>query len=69
MEKKHEGQAVTKSVTPGQQVIKIVHDELLKVLKGPNETSNVLKIDNPPATILMVGYKVQEKPQPPQNWL
>ena len=54
---KARGQAVTKSVTPGQQVIKIVHDELIKVLEGNSETSNALKIDNPPATILMVGLQ------------
>ena len=30
------GQEVTKSVTPGQQVIKIVHDELVHVLAGDN---------------------------------
>ena len=28
------GSAVTKSITPGQQVVKIVHDELIKVLQG-----------------------------------
>ena len=54
---KARGQAVTKSVTPGQQVIKIVHDELIKVLEGHGEISNALKIDNPPATILMVGLQ------------
>ena len=54
---KARGQAVTKSVTPGQQVIKIVHDELIKVLEGPSETSNALKINNPPAIILMVGLQ------------
>ena len=54
---KARGQSVTKSVTPGQQVIKIVHDELIKVLEGTSETSNALKIDNPPATILMVGLQ------------
>ncbi len=31
------GQAVTKSVTPGQQVVKIVHDELVHVLEGDND--------------------------------
>ena len=50
------GQAVTKSVTPGQQVVKIVHDELIKVLAGDGEP-DALKIDNPPATILMVGLQ------------
>jgi signal recognition particle subunit SRP54 len=50
------GQQVTKSVTPGQQVVKIVHDELIKVLAGEDEPE-ALKIDNPPATILMVGLQ------------
>ncbi|RUS59893.1 signal recognition particle protein [Pseudorhodobacter sp. E13] len=50
------GQQVTKSVTPGQQVVKIVHDELIKVLAGDAEP-DALKIDNPPATILMVGLQ------------
>ncbi|TYB82185.1 signal recognition particle protein [Maritimibacter fusiformis] len=50
------GQAVTKSVTPGQQVVKIVHDELVAVLTG-DEDPGKLKIDNPPAPILMVGLQ------------
>ena len=50
------GQAVTKSVTPGQQVVKIVHDELVAVLAGEG-TPEALKIDNPPATVLMVGLQ------------
>ena len=50
------GQAVTRSVTPGQQVVKIVHDELVRVLAGEGEPE-ALKIDNPPATILMVGLQ------------
>lgn len=28
------GSAVTKSITPGQMVVKIVHDELIRVLAG-----------------------------------
>ncbi|MBV0910965.1 signal recognition particle protein [Anianabacter salinae] len=51
------GQAVTKSVTPGQQVVKIVHDELVHVLAGDGSQSGTLKIDNPPAPILMVGLQ------------
>ena len=51
------GQAVTKSVTPGQQVVKIVHDELVHVLAGDDEEPGELKIDNPPAPILMVGLQ------------
>ncbi|RJE82276.1 signal recognition particle protein [Paracoccus onubensis] len=50
------GSAVTKSVTPGQQVVKIVHDELIKVLQGEDEPE-ALRIDNPPAPILMVGLQ------------
>ena len=50
------GQAVTKSVTPGQQVVKIVHDELKHVLTGDADPGT-LKIDNPPAPILMVGLQ------------
>ncbi|MBI1417590.1 MAG: signal recognition particle protein [Limimaricola sp.] len=50
------GQAVTKSITPGQQVVKIVHDELVHVLAGDTDPG-VLKIDNPPAPILMVGLQ------------
>ena len=50
------GQSVTKSVTPGQQVVKIVHDELIHVLAGDDD-AGALKIDNPPAPILMVGLQ------------
>ncbi|MDO5643957.1 MAG: signal recognition particle protein [Paracoccus sp. (in: a-proteobacteria)] len=50
------GAAVTKSVTPGQQVVKIVHDELIKTLQGEGEP-DALRIDNPPAPILMVGLQ------------
>ena len=50
------GQSVTKSITPGQQVVKIVHDELVNVLTGA-EDPGALKIDNPPAPILMVGLQ------------
>ena len=51
------GQSVLKSVTPGQMVVKIVHDELVKVLAGEDEETASLKIDSPPATILMVGLQ------------
>ena len=50
------GQAVTKSVTPGQQVVKIVHDELIATLRGDDDPG-ALKIDNPPAPVLMVGLQ------------
>ncbi len=56
VQEKATGQSVTKSITPGQQVVKIVHDELQHVLTG-SEDPGALKIDNPPAPILMVGLQ------------
>ncbi|ANT60468.1 signal recognition particle protein [Salipiger sp. CCB-MM3] len=56
VEKKATGAAVTKSVTPGQQVVKIVHDELITTLTGEGEPG-ALRIDNAPAPILMVGLQ------------
>ena len=56
VQEKASGQSVTKSVTPGQQVVKIVHDELVHVLQGDGDPG-ALKIDNPPAPILMVGLQ------------
>lgn len=45
------GQKVLKSVTPGQQVTKIIHDELVKLLgEGTNELEN-----KKPLRIMMVG--------------
>ncbi len=57
VQEKAEGQAVTKSITPGQQVVKIVHDELIAVLAGDDADAGALKVDNPPAPILMVGLQ------------
>ena len=56
VQKKATGAAVTKSVTPGQQVVKIVHDELIAMLSGEDDPG-ALKIDNPPAPVLMVGLQ------------
>jgi len=56
VQEKATGQSVTKSVTPGQQVVKIVHDALVDTLTG-DEDPGSLKIDNPPAPILMVGLQ------------
>jgi signal recognition particle subunit SRP54 len=50
------GQAVLKSVTPGQMVVKIVHDELVRTLSG-DKADEGLRIDSPPASILMVGLQ------------
>ena len=47
------GQDVLKSLTPGQQVIKIVKDELVELLGGT--TSKVNFTPNPPTIIMLVG--------------
>ena len=39
VQEKATGQIVTKSVTPGQQVVKIVHDELVYFLAGEEAVS------------------------------
>ena len=50
------GTEVLRSVTPGQMVIKVVHDELV-VLLG-NDEDATLNIDHtPPATILLAGLQ------------
>jgi signal recognition particle subunit SRP54 len=49
------GAEVVRSVTPGQQVVKIVNDALVELLGGNAEP---LKIDvTPPAVIMMVGLQ------------
>ncbi|WP_366657530.1 signal recognition particle protein [Fodinicurvata sp. EGI_FJ10296] len=54
------GAEVTRSVTPGQQVIKIVHDNLVEMLGGPEGADagppiNLTAV--PPVPILMVGLQ------------
>lgn len=49
------GEEVIKSVTPGQQVIKIVHDELIKLM-GESDTSIPFK-DEVPTLIMLVGLQ------------
>jgi len=46
------GTDVLSSVTPGQQVVKIVHDQLVKLLGGD---AAPLKADGEPAVIMLVG--------------
>ena len=43
VEEKATGATVTKSVTPGQQVVKIVHDELITVLAGEEDDPGSLR--------------------------
>jgi signal recognition particle subunit SRP54 len=49
------GQQVLRSVTPGQQVVKIVHDALVEML-GAEEAGLELAV-TPPAVIMMVGLQ------------
>jgi len=49
------GQQVVKSVSPGQMVVKIVHDELVKLLGGEKAEINLNA--KPPIVILMVGLQ------------
>ncbi|MEZ5897372.1 MAG: signal recognition particle protein [Parvularculaceae bacterium] len=51
------GAEITRSVTPGQQVIKIVHDELVEMLGGESEDAALNLAIAPPAAILMVGLQ------------
>ena len=49
------GQDVLKSLTPGQQVIKIVKDELVELLGGTDSKVNFTP--NPPTVIMLVGLQ------------
>ena len=49
------GQEVLRSVTPGQMVVKIVHDQLIETL---GSDASELNVDvNPPAVVMMVGLQ------------
>src|SRR3954453_10366851 len=49
------GEDVLKSLTPGQQVVKIVHDELARLLG--EGTSQIAFAQRPPTTILLAGLQ------------
>ncbi len=49
------GQEVLRSVTPGQMVVKIVHDALVETLGS--ETAELNLAVSPPAVIMMVGLQ------------
>ena len=55
VEKKALGQDVLKSLTPGQQVVKIVRDEMTELLGGV--TSRINFTPNPPTIIMLVGLQ------------
>ncbi|MBF0131089.1 MAG: signal recognition particle protein [Magnetococcales bacterium] len=49
------GQKVLNSLTPGQQVIKVVHDELVAIMGERNEQLNLAA--QPPVVVMMVGLQ------------
>lgn len=49
------GATVVKSVTPGQMVVKIVHDELVAMLGSDGQTIDINSV--PPVPIMMVGLQ------------
>ena len=49
------GEEVLKSLTPGQQVIKIVHEELVRMLGG--KTVGLASAPKPPTIILLAGLQ------------
>ena len=49
------GEEVLRSLTPGQSVIKIVHDELVKLMGARNDALNLAA--RPPAVILLAGLQ------------
>ena len=59
VEQKALGQDVLKSLTPGQQVIKIVIDEMTELLGGT--LSKINFTPNPPTIIMLVGLQGSRK--------
>src|SRR5688572_24951511 len=49
------GQEVMQSLSPGQQIVKIVHEELIQILGGENVRLNFTS--QPPTVIMMVGLQ------------
>ena len=50
-----QGEAVLKSLTPGQTVVKIVQDNLVEILGGEN--AQLQRDDSPPSVIMLVGLQ------------
>jgi signal recognition particle subunit SRP54 len=51
------GEAVLKSVRPGEQVVKIVHDELVEVMGGDDAAAGLAEADVPPTVVMLVGLQ------------
>jgi len=57
IKEKAQGADVIKSVSPGQMIVKIVHDELIELLKSDQKDTELNMNVTAPATILMVGLQ------------
>ena len=55
VKEKSMGEEVLRSLTPGQTLIKIVHDELIRIMGAANEALNLAA--QPPAVVLMAGLQ------------
>src|SRR5271155_3535749 len=55
------GQEVIQSIQPGQQIIKIIHDELVELLGSANAG---LQLSGNPSCVLMVGPQGADTPPP-----
>jgi signal recognition particle subunit SRP54 len=57
VKEKSTGQEIIKSVSPGQMVIKIIHDEIINILSS-DQSEIILQLKSePPVNILMVGLQ------------
>lgn len=54
-----EGQRVLDSIRPDQQIVKIVHDEMVKLMGGANAPLKLA--EHPPTILMMVGLQGQGK--------
>ena len=60
------GQQVDPNLTPGQYIVKIVHEELIELLGGTQSKLNVAA--NPPTVIMLVGFRAPARPPRWANW-
>ena len=60
------GAEVIKSLHPGQVFVKIVNDELTKLM-GPVDTQ-IYYVSPGPTLILLAGFRAAAKRPPPRNW-
>ena len=66
IQEKAVGQQVPTALSPAQQVIKIVRDELIEILG--NDTAKFKFASQPPTVMLMVGLQGRVKPPRPASW-